>query len=281
MIQDFTLHTHTVGCDGKNTPAEMVARAAEIGIRAIGISNHFIVHPRIKESNFYSHAVSAGYNQIYSSSFDEIMARFVPIYDELAQVAECSKIRVLRGLEVDYFPDAVWRRNFERAICVLKPDYLIGACHFIEIDGVPHNVHDMANAAEDVRAKMVKMYWNKICDASGAGLFNWMAHLDLPRKVKVGMGDEWRLKERMVIDKLAQNNMPIEVNTGLQPEPYPSFRILKMAAEVNLPVLISDDAHRVDQIGRFFEQAEDVCRRAGVKNRLSLQKILDFSKKTL
>ena len=79
MTQDFTLHTHTLGCDGKNTPAEMVARAAEMGMSAIGISNHFIVHPRIKESNFYPYAVRGGYSHMYTSSLDEIMARFVPI----------------------------------------------------------------------------------------------------------------------------------------------------------------------------------------------------------
>ena len=83
MPQDFTLHTHTIGCDGKNTPAEMVARATEMGMQAIGISNHFIVHPKIRESNFYPHAVRGGYNQIYNSSFDEIMARFIPIYQEI------------------------------------------------------------------------------------------------------------------------------------------------------------------------------------------------------
>lgn len=281
MRQDFTLHTHTLGCDGKNTPAQMIARATELGMTTIGISNHFIVHPRIQESNFYPHAVRCGYNHIYSTSFDEIMARFIPIYDEIGRAASESKIRVLRGLEVDYFPDSVWRRNFERAISVLKPDYLIGACHFIEIDGVPYNVHDMLAADADTQTTMVKRYWNKICDASNSGMFAWMAHLDLPRKVGVGTNDNWRIIERMIIDTLTKNQTPIEINTALQPEPYPSHRILKLVANANLPVLISDDAHRTEQIGRFFDDAEKICEQAGIKNRLSVQKILDFSKKTL
>ncbi len=281
MSQDFSLHTHTIGCDGKNTVAEMVARAHEIGMQAIGISNHFIVHPKIRESNFYPHAVKGGYSQIYSTSFDEVMSRFVPIYEELARVAANSPIKVLRGLEVDFFADSKWRQVFERTITILKPDYLIGACHFIEYDGLLCNVHDMAHADADTRDKMIKKYWQKISAAAASGLFTWMAHLDLPRKVGVGAGDEWRIIERFVIEELAKHKMPIEVNTGLQPEPYPAFRILKMAARADLPVLISDDAHRAEQIGRFFDSAEQLCNRAGVKNRLSLQKILDFSNKTL
>lgn len=281
MSQNFTLHTHTIGCDGKNTPAEMIARATEMGMQAIGISNHFIVHPRIRESNFYPHAVRGGYSQIYSASFDEIMARFVPIYQEIERAAKNAPIRVLRGLEVDFFPDDKWRQNFERAISVLQPDYLIGACHFIEFDGGLRNVHDMANADANVRAHMLNAYWRKIGMASDSGLFTWMAHLDLPRKVGVGVGDEWRIRERDTIAILAKNNTPIEINTALQPMPYPSHRILQMVARANLPVLISDDAHRVEQIGRFFGGAEQLCAQVGIKNRLSLQKILDFSNKTL
>lgn len=281
MKQNFTLHTHTLGCDGKNTPAEMVAHATKLGMKAIGISNHFIVHPRIKDSNFYSYAVRGGYNHIYSTSFEEVMARFVPMYEEINRVAAKSEIPVLRGLEVDFFPDLAWQKGFERAIEVLKPDYLIGACHFVEVDGFPRNVHDMLSAEGKERNKMIKQYWCKIRDAAGYGAFDWMAHLDLPRKVGVGVGDEWRLMERIVIDDLAKNKMPIEVNTGLRPEPYPSYRILKAAAKANLPVLISDDAHRADQIGRYFDEAEQLCDSAGVKNRLTLQKILDFLNKTL
>ena len=34
------LHTHTVYCDGKNTPEEMVTAAIELGFDTIGFSGH-------------------------------------------------------------------------------------------------------------------------------------------------------------------------------------------------------------------------------------------------
>ena len=47
MVQDFTLHTHTIGFDGKSLIAEMAKRASELGFKTIGFSNHFILHPDI------------------------------------------------------------------------------------------------------------------------------------------------------------------------------------------------------------------------------------------
>ena len=49
----------------------------------------------------------------------------------------------------------------------------------------------------------------------------------------------------------------------------------------NIPVLVSDDAHAANQIGRDFERAEQFITQIGVKNRLGIQKILDFRSKTL
>ena len=281
MPQCFTLHTHTLGCDGKNTIAEMVARATEIGMTAIGISNHFIVHPRIQESNFYPYSVRGGYNHIYCSSFLEILTRFVPIFDELEQVAAKSSIRVLRGFEVDWFPDPNWQREFAQAMRILRPDYLIGASHFVEVNGIPNNVHDIAHADRSTQQEMLTQYWNKICAASQSGLFTFMAHLDLPRKVGLGTDETWMETERQAIAQIASHGTPIEINTGLYPEPYPSRRILEHIAAHNIPVLISDDAHNVDQIGRHFADAERLIGEVGIKNRISLQKLLDFSNKSL
>lgn len=278
MTQNFTLHTHTTLGDGRNTAAEMVARATEMGMKTIGFSDHFIVHPEIRNTNFYPYALRGGYAQIYSSSFDEIMARFVPAFREFQRIASESKIRVLRGLEVDFFDTPSWRRGFESAIQILQPDYLIGACHFVDLDGRLYNVHDMANADSDLRDIMLKKYWQKICAASKSGLFSWMAHLDLPRKVNVGTDEKWRDTEQNVIDALAHNNTGVEINTSLQPDPHPSRRILEMVSAANIPVLVSDDAHSTDKIGRRFDVAERLCAEFGIKNRLSLQKILDFSK---
>ena len=267
-IQNFSLHTHTVGFDGRNTPAEMIARARQLKMVALGISNHFIVHPNIKKTKFYPHAVNGGYETIYSSSFDEAIARFKPHYEDLSRLSDKCGIKLYRGMEVDYFDSSEWLRGFERAMKILRPDYIICASHFIEYDGMLCNVHDMANTDEKSRKEMVKLYWEKIARAAETGMFNWMAHLDLPKKVGVGHEASWADTENAVMDSIAKSKTPIEINTGLYrptcDEPYPSPRILKMAACANIPVLLSDDAHSAEQMGRNFNRAYDLATSCGI-----------------
>ena len=272
-IQDFTLHTHTIGFDGRNTPAEMVSRAHELGMTAVGVSNHFIVHPDITKTMFYSKAVRGGYDAIYSSSFDDAIAKIKTHYAELERLSDNSAIKIFRGIEVDYFDDPKWRTGFDRALKILRPDYIICASHFIEYDGMLRNVHDMAKASPLTRDKMLKHYWRKIGRAAETQMFNWVAHLDLPKKVGVGREESWDCVEGLVIDAIARSKTPIEINTGLYrdycDEPYPSPRILRMATNAGIPVLISDDAHAATQIGRHFVRAYDLARSCGITQFLS------------
>ncbi len=278
-MQDFTLHTHSVGFDGHNTPAQMVARAAELGFRTIGISNHFIVHPRIKESQMYAAACTKGraWSDIYSSSFDEVMARFVPHYADMASVAAASDIRVLRGMEVDWFDDDAWRAGFSAALRELKPDYLICAKHIVEFDGLLYNTHDMERAPVEIQNLVLAKYWENIGAAAKSGLFNFMAHLNLPKKVGLGDDAHWAAAENAALDAIARSNTAIEINTsgiGRFGTPYPSARILSGAAKRGVPILLSDDAHRAEQIGRDFDVAMSVAYATGVKRLASLDEIL-------
>lgn len=70
MKQQFTLHTHTIGFDGKNTARDMISRACVLGFKTIGFSNHFILHPEIKQAKFYKYAKIGGYDSIYSATYD-------------------------------------------------------------------------------------------------------------------------------------------------------------------------------------------------------------------
>ena len=279
-IQDFSLHTHTVGFDGRSTPTQMIACAKKLGMVALGISNHFIVHPEIKKTKFYPYAVSGGYDTIYSSSFDEAIARFKPHYEELKRLSDKCEIKLYRGMEVDYFNDAKWRTGFDHALKILKPDYIICASHFVEYDGMLQNVHDMANADMYVCNQILKLYWKKIARAAHTGMFNWIAHMDLPKKVGVGREPSWECVESIVLDAIAKSKTPIEINTGLYrpycDEPYPSPRILRMAAKANIPVLLSDDAHDAGQMGRHFARAYDLAKSCGITKFLTCHEAISL-----
>ena len=279
--QDFTLHTHTSGFDGINTPREMVARATDMGFKTIGISNHFIIHPDIAQSKFYKYAQAGNYASIYNVSLDAALKRFVPHYQELEDLASKSQIRVLRGLEVDFFDHPDWYRDFLSAVKQLRPDYLIGSCHFVSYHGGLCNVHDIAAADVETQRKMLFQYWANVRTAARSGIFSWLAHLDLPVKVGLGKEPEWADVEACVLETMGTYRVPLEINTSGRFAPYPSARILEMAAATNVPVLLSDDAHRVENIGRGFEGAARLAESCGIKKLIKLQKLLAFSDKSI
>ena len=285
-IQDFTLHTHTIGFDGRNTAAEMVAAAREAGFKTVGISNHFIVHPDIKNTKMFGAAVARGYDAMYNNSFEEALAKFQPHYDELRHLQEKNPdMRILCGMEVDCFQSYQWLDGFARACEILKPDYLIGSAHFVEYGGTVCNIHDIAAADSQSRDEMLFKYWKNVQKLTGTGLFNWLAHLDLPKKRNLGEHNKWDAIKRETVDIIAETGTPVEINTSGYKldtnQPYPGPNIMKLLAEYDVSVLLADDAHDIDRIGHDFGRAHMQARENGIKNFASAQKILDFRKKTL
>ncbi len=286
MTQDFTLHTHTIGFDGINTPEQMIATARAAGFKAIGISNHFIVHPDIKNTKMYAAAALRGYATMYNASFDEALAKFQPHYDELARLQDKNPdIRILRGMEVDRFPTTQWSDGFAHACEILKPDYLIGSAHFVEYNGTVCNMHDISAANPNARDEMLKTYWKNAQESAKSGIFNWMAHLDLPKKLNLGIDEKWDAIKRETVAVIAETRTLVEINTsGFKigtDEPYPGLKILQLLAEYNVPVILTDDAHDIGRIGTDFGRAYTMARKNGIKNFLTLQKILDFRRKSL
>lgn len=270
MTQKFTLHMHTIGFDGRNTIQAMVNRARKLGFDTVGISNHFIVNPVIKDSKMYSYALNGGYSNIYSASFDEVLSRFRPHYEELDRVKEQNPdMRILRGMEVDFFNNPGWENGFYRALDILNPDYIIGSAHFVAYKGTLLNIHDMKNADKKTQDILLTEYWTNIARAALSGPFTWMAHLDLPKKVGLGRGRKWIDLEHKAIEAIAGTQKAIEINTSFYRdfcyEPYPSNRILQMAAQNYVPVLLSDDAHEVKNIGRHFDDATELIQKLKLK----------------
>ena len=270
MMQKYTLHTHTIGFDGRDSVQSMVNRARDLGFNSVGISNHFIVNPVIKNTKMYSYAVGGGYSNIYSASFNEVLLRFVPHYHEIEILREQNPdMRILRGMEVDFFNNLEWLKGFDSAVQILKPDYVIGSAHFIEYNGTLLNVHDWKNADEKTREQLLKRYWINVALAADSGLFTWLAHLDLPKKVGLGRDEKWIEYENIAVESAAKTNTAIEINTSFYRdfmyEPYPSNRILQTMARNGVATLLSDDAHEIKNIGRHFDEADQLIQQFGLK----------------
>lgn len=265
-MQKFSLHTHTIGFDGRNTEEEMLTQAVALGWRRIGFSNHFIVHPEIKAAPMYAYAVRGGYDNIYAASFDEAIARFLPHYKKIDELRRQTDVQIFKGMEVDFFAAPEWRAGFEKAVAVLKPDYLIGSAHFIEYKDTLYNSHDVKNSSLPEQKMLLHRYWQNERLAAQSGLFDIMAHLDLFKKVGLGQGDEWIEDEQKTVAAIKESGVAVELNTSyfkFGEEPYPSRRIMNMLFAAKIPILLSDDAHAAAQLGNYFAQTEKMAKECG------------------
>ena len=82
--------------------------------------------------------------------------------------------------------------------------------------------------------------------------------------------------EEKTTDIIAQANIPVEINTALYKygtHPHPSPRIMKMCADRQIPMFLSDDAHHISHVCKHFADAKAYADSFGV-NLVGLNKIL-------
>ena len=241
----FDLHMHTTWSDGENTPEEMIEEAIRMGLETVGISDHSSGDP-------------CGMTLEQSVEYRAEMARLKEKY--------AGKIRVLCGLERDYFTD-----DFA------DYDYTIGSVHWlrmpdghrISIDWTPEKLREGAEKyfggdfyalAEAYYATVAKVVEVTKCDIIG--------HFDLVTKfIEVDPAFDTRdpryIKAwQQAADALLKTGKPFEVNTGAisrgyRTEPYPAKDIRDYIRAHGGKLIMSSDAHSKENITYGFAEWEN------------------------
>lgn len=250
-------HVHTTFSDGLGTPLEIAARAAEIGLAGVATVDHLAIGP---------------YNDEPGYSVDT--ARLEEYIEAVRAAGEAHPgVRVLAAVEVDYGPDTI-----DEAAALLEAydfDFVYGSVHFIDGRVVDTRASLHGSLWVDVDA-VYRRYFEVVAEAAATGLFDVIAHLDLPKK----FGHRPRDPEAVgaaagaALDAIAAAGAAIELNTcGWRVpagEAYPSPAILAQAAARGIPLVLGSDAHRVDEVGADFERALEVAGEAGYDATLRL-----------
>ena len=98
-MQKFTYHCHNSFkgvFDGSDTIEDMISAAENKGFDTIGISNHCICHPTLAKMP-YMHSQNF-------SDLNQLIDTHKQCFEEIDKAAPNHKIKVLKGLEVDFFP---------------------------------------------------------------------------------------------------------------------------------------------------------------------------------
>src|SRR5437660_6496758 len=244
---DYHMHTplcrHAVG-----EPTEYAAQAAKLGLREIGFSEHSPM-PR---DDFDDWRMLAG-------DLDE--------YVEKIKKARRDHPRLVikLALEVDYLPG---HEDWIRELAGRHPwDYLIGAVHYVSDSWDLDNPKKISEWKDRDPFEVWTVYFERLTMAAESGLFDIIAHADLPKKFGFYPKQDCTPLFTRFLEAAKAHNVAIELNTsGLRKECkeiYPSPVFVRLAREMGLPITFASDAHAPQEVGMNFAEALHLARTSG------------------
>ncbi|MBO4284829.1 MAG: histidinol-phosphatase HisJ family protein [Alphaproteobacteria bacterium] len=273
MKQNFSYHTHTLFSDGKNTIDEMLEQAVKIGFKQIGISDHLIVHKNLTKMPSYCET-TVGFDDFKTAR--EACARHA---EQIRKAAKKYPLKVYVGYEVDYFTYNGWEDEFRDLAKKIDYDYFISGNHFFMSENGEDifdiwRYDDHPNTAPEEISVYLRRHFQTMRQAVQSKMFFFLAHLDYAQKIKDYRQNDYVKEINDVLKMLCKTKTGCEISTkGLRRYGhfFPSKDIIKALIKQNIPLVISDDAHHIDELGSFFDKAEETLAALGASCRLKRQ----------
>ena len=260
----YNFHTHTCYCDGSSKPVEYIEAALNFRMRSIGFSGHA---PVPMENNF-------------------------AIRDDKSLEEYCTELRELRSqyrgridiyiaLEADFIPGV--SADFSGLKKRYDLDYIIGSVHLVKnnegklwfIDGPDRDIYDkglLGGYNGDIK-KAVSAYYRQISKMIESQKPDVVGHFD---KVKMHNRGEYFKEDdgwyASLVDEclevIKDNRCIVEVNTrglykGRSDSLFPDLTILTKMYKMGIPVTISSDAHKPEEITLSMDKALNTLGKVG------------------
>ena len=259
-----SVHCHSSFCDGKNTLEEMAEAAWKQGLQMIGFSGHSHTPCDL------SYCMSLEGTGQYRASIAGLKRRYQ------------GRLDILCGLEWDLFSDT-------------DPgmfDYFIGCTHYIRGPRTGR-YYPVDWRKEDFRAcmeqefsgdgfAMAEHYFSQVVGLSKKRP-DILGHFDLIKKLN-GNGEffdendpRYRRAALTALEKVFLNCRLLEINTGAvsrgyRNDFYPADFLLERWRELGGDVIITADAHSVDTLTAYYDEAAEAAKKAGVSRVMVLTK---------
>lgn len=253
----YSLHTHTQFCDGRDTMAEIAAKADAEGFSVLGFSPHAPINVETTCN------MSADDVTEYKYCVETIRKNF-------------PRMTVLAGMEVDFIdeehgPDSA-------SVVAANLDYVIGSVHFIpdkqgvfrDVDGCPERFRSYVDKYFDGDLDyVIKAFWSQTQRMIGKGGFDIIGHIDkIARNASTVRPDieqepEYRRMADETIDLAIDWGTAIEINTKQRDTsgrffPHPRFWARIARSGVAMP--INSDAHWADKINSGRDDARNLLK---------------------
>ena len=195
---------------------------------------------------------------------DQLSASLVD-YVRAVEEAKAEGLPVLLGLELDWIPG---RADDLRAL--LEPydwDVVLGSVHWIGAWSIDSGgAIDMAEWEHRDVDDVFETYVGMLRDAAETGLFDVLAHPDLPklhghRPTRIGPIHE------ALVEAAAAGPCAVELNSNGYNKPvreaYPALPVIEGAYKAGLAITLASDAHTPDRVGERFDDLAALATQAG------------------
>ncbi len=170
---------------------------------------------------------------------------------------------VLIGIEMDWIPG---REDDIRALLASQPfDIVLGSVHWLGDLAVDHPDYPCWDSLgpEETWGR----YLDELATAAGSGLFDVLAHPDLPKVFGTPMPTALTGRRDDAIAAIADSGIAVECSSAGLRKPcralYPDPDWLSAFREAGVPVTLSSDAHRPEDVARDYPTAVAALRGAG------------------
>ena len=244
----ISLHNHTKWSDGLDTVEDLVKFAQSIGLTAVGISDHFCFREKLKNT----------------LDIDTISS----YVSEVKNIRKKSRIPVLLGLELE-LPRTT--KEFMACFDIKKRfgfDFFIGSLHIL-----PNNVIVGETDSKTEFSIMLaehRLYWNTMLRMTKDDLIDIVGHMDLIKLSNKEMEPCLLPEISTLLSEIKKNKKIVEINTSgydrkwIQ-DAYPSKTIIKKCLDQEIPLIISSDSHKKEEIIRYFDKVENLINRESTK----------------
>jgi histidinol-phosphatase (PHP family) len=249
------LHNHTTLCNhAEGSMEEYIQRAIELNIDVFGFSEHapmknFEDGYRLKldDKIFYENSV-LGLKEKYAKD-----------------------IEILLGYEVDFIDGDFILDEIVKS----DVDYLIGSVHYLDDWGF-----DNPEFISEYDKRDIDMVWEEYFQAikmmAKSSKFDIVGHMDLIKVFKFLPKKDIKILAKEALQAVKDSNMVLEINSAGFRKPieeqYPSRDILEVAYELNIPITFSSDAHKIEQVGLYYDEVTQIARDIGYKECITFKK---------
>ncbi|MCU0308006.1 MAG: PHP domain-containing protein [Thermoleophilia bacterium] len=266
MLTDYHMHLQPDGAEARARAAHRWER--EGGPRSAGWIGHYVDRARARgvaeiavTEHVHRFRDAAGWHP--SPFWREEATEDLTAHCAALAAARDGGLPVLVGIEMDWLPDRV---DDIRALLAAHPfDVVLGSVHWLGPLGVdsPDEPAWDALPAEEVWSR----YLAELEAAAGSGLFDVLAHPDLPKVFGHRLPAALAPRMDAVVDAIARSGVCVECSSaGLRKpigELYPDPDLLGRFREAGVPVTLASDAHSPEDVARDYPTAVAALRAAG------------------